>query len=125
MLEESGREASEPRRRCVVVDDEPLARRCLVALLERHHPFITVAGECDSVEGAIVLIAGTRPDLVFLDIEIIGGSGFDVLDRFPDPFFDTIITTAYVAHRSTARPYPRTRFLLKPIDLLELRKAME
>ncbi len=70
-------------RTCVIVDDERMARKALKRMLNEACPDVHVIAEADSVENAVECITRLRPEIVFLDIEIIGGTGFDVLDRIP------------------------------------------
>ena len=64
--------------RAILVDDERLARRELRRLLLKH-PHVEIAGEAANADEARVLLAGARPDLIFLDIQMPGESGFDLL----------------------------------------------
>jgi two-component system LytT family response regulator len=107
----------DPRRRCIIVDDEPMARRFLAGLLERYLPELSLAGEADSVDSALALIRDVQPQLVFLDSEIIGGRGIDVLRLLPDTGIRCIVCTAdpeeFPGHHEIA-------VLLKPIDITAL-----
>jgi two-component system, LytTR family, response regulator len=78
----------------------------------------------DSVDTAAALISEKEPDIVFLDIEIIGGSGFDVIRRFPKRTFLFIFISAYDSYAKDSAHFPSTKFLLKPINLDELRDAV-
>lgn len=106
------------RRRCVIVDDEPIALRFLAGLVERYLPELTLVGETDSVDGAVALIQREQPDIVFLDAEIIGGRGVDVVNRLPAPDIRYILCSA--SDLAEFRGRPNVAVLLKPIDIATL-----
>ncbi|WAC19121.1 response regulator [Luteolibacter sp. SL250] len=105
-----------PPRRAVIVDDERLARKRLRDLL-KVHPGITVVGEADSVETAVPVIAEHRPDVVFLDVEMPPGNGFDLLPLLPDPPHtpEVVFVTAYENFALRAFEVSAIDYLLKPI----------
>lgn len=110
-----------PRTRtCVVVDDERMARKALINMLIEACPDVHVIAEADSVESAAKCISQLKPDIVFLDIEIIGGTGFDVLHRIDDNCCAIIITTAHEKYLEESRCYPSVTFLYKPVDQVAL-----
>ncbi len=111
--------------RCVIVDDEEYARDMLKHLLEKYTPFAEVVAEAGSVNGAVEAIRTKSPDVVFLDIEIIGGTGFDVLDRISTGHFITVFTTAHENYREESGRYRNARFLLKPISIAVLGEALQ
>ena len=119
-------ETSTPARRrtCVIVDDEQRGRDSLSGILKRHFPELQEVGQAVSVDESVALIENIRPDLIFLDIEIIGGTGFDVLDRLGQSYPMIVITTAYASYREESESYPNTRFLMKPIGISALREAL-
>lgn len=111
--------------RAVIVDDEPNNVENLSQLLERHCPRVTVAGAAyDSVYGRS-LILDKRPDLVFLDISMPGQTGFDLLSSLPAPDFDVIFVTAFHEYGIQAIKFSALDYLLKPIDVTELRHAVD
>ena len=120
----AGSEGSPPMNpiTCVLVDDERLARENLRVLL-REHPRVTVAAEADGVAAALSVIAAHRPDLVFLDIQMPGGSGFDVLERLHDPPA-VIFITAYDRYAIRAFEVNALDYLLKPVDPGRLETAL-
>jgi two-component system LytT family response regulator len=106
----------------LVVDDEPLARRELRRLLEAH-PAARVIGEAGNIDEARVRIEDLAPDLVFLDIQMPGGTGFDLLaqlDRVPRIIF----TTAYDQYAVKAFDVNALDYLLKPIEPERLAAAL-
>lgn len=100
----------------VIVDDEPPARRKLVRLLEPHEGF-RAAGEAGSVEAAVAVISEVQPDLLFLDVQLPDGTGFDVLSRLPDSVQPlTIFVTAYSHYAVEAFDVHALDYLLKPVS---------
>jgi two-component system LytT family response regulator len=107
----------------VVIDDEKNGRELLIHMLSQYCSNVEVCGSADSVHSAVELIDKEMPDAVFLDIEIPGGSGFDVLEltRYKD--FCVIFVTGYDHYAIRAIKYAAMDYLLKPVDLEELKKA--
>lgn len=106
----------------LIVDDEPLARRELRRLLA-NHPAAEVVGEAGNIDEARTLIESLSPDLVFLDIQMPGGTGFDLLaqlDRAPRIVF----TTAYDQYAVKAFDVNALDYLLKPIESDRLATAL-
>jgi two-component system, LytTR family, response regulator len=114
-----------PARTCVIIDDEKRGREYLSNILSRHFPEIREVGQAKSVDEGIALIESAQPDIIFLDIEIIGGTGFDVLDRVQDGCFVVVFITAYANYRNETDRYPNARFLLKPIGIAGLKEALD
>lgn len=108
--------------RALVVDDERLARVELRRLL-RAHPEVEIVGEASHVDEAVTRIDGLAPDLVFLDIEMPGGNGFDVVERL-ETIPIVVFTTAHDAHALRAFEVHALDYLLKPIDPRRLRDAL-
>lgn len=111
--------------RAVIVDDEPNNVTNLVQLLERHCPQVVMAGTAYDGNAALEVIQSLRPDLVFLDISMPGGTGFDLLSRIPAPDFDVIFVTAFHQYGIQAIKFSALDYLLKPIDVQELRQAVD
>jgi two-component system LytT family response regulator len=102
--------------RVLVVDDEPLARLGVTARLSAH-PDMTVVGECGSGDDAVAEIRRLNPDLVFLDIQMPGISGLEVLERLPkDKEPIVIFLTAHEEYAIDAFGVQALDYLLKPID---------
>jgi len=110
--------------RCILVDDEEYAREMLKRILAKYTPFAEVVAEAESVNGAVQAIATESPDVVFLDIEIIGGTGFDVLDRVRTGHFITVFTTEHENCRAESGRYQNVRFVLKPISISVLNEVL-
>ena len=109
----------------LIIDDEKQARNSLSSDLNKHQDTITFLGEADGVETAVKLINDKKPDLVFLDINLGDGSGFDVLERASYKKFMTIFVTAYDQYAIKAFKVSALDFLLKPVDSDELAEAVK
>jgi len=100
--------------RTIVVDDEPLARSNVMALLRRD-PEVEILGECGSGAEAITTIDRTRPDLVFLDIQMPESTGFDLLDQLGSRLTSEIVfVTAHDTYALQAFEAGALDYLLKP-----------
>lgn len=108
--------------KAIVVDDERLARKELIKMLEEFNN-VDVVGDADSVDSAVIQIEEKSPDIVFLDIQMPGKSGFDLLDEVD--FNGTIIfVTAYDAYAIRAFEVNALDYLLKPVSHERLEKAI-
>lgn len=107
--------------KAIVIDDERLARRELSQMLKQCG--VEVIGEADSVETAIVLLGNCNPDVVFLDIQMPGGSGFDLLHR-TDKKFKTVFVTAFDQFAVRAFEVNALDYLLKPVNPVRLSEAI-
>ncbi|MBR9921298.1 MAG: response regulator transcription factor [Bacteroidetes bacterium] len=109
----------------VVVDDEKKGRENLIMLLEKHCPNVTVLGEAGNIVEARDAIESKKPQLVFLDIEMPGGTGFDLLDNLnKDDMPQVVFTTAYEEYAVQAIRVSALDYLLKPINYKELQEAV-
>jgi two-component system LytT family response regulator len=108
--------------RVVVVDDERLARRALRTLLAAERD-IDVVGEASRVDEAEALIRRERPGVVFLDVQLRGETGFDLLARDAGPF-RTIFVTAFDAYAVRAFEVHALDYLLKPVHPARLAEAL-
>lgn len=109
----------------ILIDDEEDARVILRSFLESHCPEVEIIGEADSVKSGIELIQSVSPDLVFLDVRMSPGTGFDVLEGVDEVNFQTIFVTAHDEYAVRAIRVSALDFLLKPVDLDELIAAVE
>lgn len=106
----------------IVIDDERLARLTLIRDLEKF-PEITVAGEASGIASAMELISKTNPDLLFLDIQLDDGSGFDLLNQ-ADFSGRVIFTTAYDEYAIRAFEVNAVDYLMKPVSVSRLADAI-
>ena len=109
----------------ILVDDEFHARALMRKLLEIHVPQVVVVGDADSAESGIRLIKKKRPELVFLDIEMMGHNGFEMLDLINEVNFEVVFVTAHEQYALKAFKYDVVDYLLKPVDIKELKKTMD
>lgn len=109
--------------RALLIDDEPDARGVLRRLIERFCPHLAVCAEAGTVEEALAAIREHRPAVVFLDVDLKTGTGFDILDVFPRPDFKVVFTTAHDEFALKAFKYRALHYLLKPIDPEDLVQA--
>jgi two-component system LytT family response regulator len=112
--------------RAIVVDDEELARKNLILMLETYCPEIDVIGEAANKEDAKSLIESSKPDVVFLDIRMPSGSeGFELLEELDDRNFLVVFVTAFKDYAIKAFQANAAHYLLKPIDDEDLRVAVD
>ncbi len=111
--------------RTIIIDDEKKSRQSLKALLLNYCHGVDVVGLATGVSDGISCIDKYQPDLVMLDIQMQDGTGFDLLMAIPDPSFQVIFTTAYNEYAIKAFKFSAIDYLLKPIDLTELKAAIE
>lgn len=110
--------------KAVVIDDERRSREALASLLEKYCPAIEIVGFADSVDTGVTTIRVLEPNLVFLDIEMPFGSGFDLLEKIGEYSFEVVFTTAYDQYALRAFKFSAVDYLLKPIDRDELIEAV-
>ena len=116
--------AAVPEVRTVIVEDESLAMKKLKKLLESE-PGVRVLAEAADIETAVSQIRRLQPNLVFLDIQLPGGSGFEILEQVSDfcnPYI--IFTTAYDQYAIKAFDLHAVDYLLKPFDQERLHRAV-
>jgi two-component system LytT family response regulator len=100
-------------QRVAIIDDEALARKGMRRLLSQHHS-LKIVGEADSAETGFEMITRERPDVIFLDIEMSGSSGFDMLTRL-DRIPKVVIVSAHAEHAIHAFDVQAIDYLLKPV----------
>jgi len=110
--------------RGIIVDDELKSRECLKILLEDFCEGVEVVALCQNVDEAIEAIQRLHPDVVFLDIQLQRETGFDLLTRLKHFDFNVIFTTAYSEYAIKAFKFSAIDYLLKPIDIEELKRSL-
>ncbi len=110
--------------KAVIIDDEFKSREVLKILLSEYGDF-TIIGEAADVNGAVSILHDSSTDVVFLDIKLNAEEGFDVLDQLPNRTFEIIFVTSYDNYALKAIKYAAFDYLLKPIDLDDLNKAID
>lgn len=102
--------------RTVIIDDEAKGRITLNNFIRKYAPGLNIVGEADSVESGVKLIDDTKPDLVFLDVQLPDGTGFDVLGMVSFNDFQLIFCTAFDQYAIKAFRFSAIDYILKPID---------
>ncbi|HLG41459.1 MAG TPA: LytTR family DNA-binding domain-containing protein [Chitinophagaceae bacterium] len=109
----------------IIIDDEPGNIDVLKKLITDFCEDIEIPGTAASVEEGINLIKERKPDLVFLDIEMPGKNAFDLIDYLTPVAFEIIFVTAFEHYALKAFRYSAIDYLLKPVNIRELREAIE
>ena len=107
----------------VIVDDQREIQDEIEALVQQQTGFI-VAGKCESVKEALIVVAAVKPHLVLLDVQLGDGTGFDILSKLARSEFKVIFLTAYSEHALKAIKVGALDYLLKPIKEEELKLAL-
>jgi len=108
----------------LIIDDEASARSFLSKLLTEHCPDLKLVGEAEDVPSAVKAIHKHDPDIIFLDVEMPGQDGFQLLDFFEEPAFQIIFTTAYMEYAIKAFEVAAIGYLTKPIQISKLKLAV-
>jgi two-component system LytT family response regulator len=111
--------------RAFLVDDDASARGYLRALLADAHPEVEVVGEAPNIDEAQRMLASLKPDLLFLDVEMPGGSGFDLLRELQRWDFEVIFVTGFQRYAIQAIRFSALDYLPKPVQTDELASALE
>ena len=109
----------------VIIDDESNNIDNLEGLLKKYCPQIEVTGTAMNADEGAALIKKLQPKLIFLDIQMPGKSGFDMLSELQDHSFEIILITAYDQYGIKAIKFSAVDYLLKPLDIEELKKAVQ
>ncbi|NUY79303.1 response regulator [Flavobacterium sp. MAH-1] len=108
-----------------LVDDETDSREVMAALLSRHFPDLRIVGEASNAEDAYHGIQKSKPDLVFLDIQMPKGDGFSLLRRFTEIPFEVIFVTSFDQFAINAIRFSALDYLLKPVEIFDLQRAVK
>lgn len=109
----------------IIVDDEQQSHQALQAILSQNHPEVRLLASGFSVADGKTLLQQFNPDLLFLDIEMPDGLGFDLLESIEQPDFSVIFITAHNQYAIKAIRFGALDYLLKPIQIEELRAALD
>src|SRR5436190_2909070 len=110
--------------KAVLIDDEPHCLGTLGILLKENCSDVQIMDQCNSATKGLQIIQAIKPDLVFLDIEMPGMNGFEMLEQFSEIPFAIIFTTSYDQYAIKAIRFSALDYLLKPIDAEELIAAV-
>lgn len=111
--------------KAIIIEDETNARAALVKMLRILDNNIDIIAESAYVKEGLKFINELKPDLVFLDIELEDGTGFDLLNQIENQNFKIIFTTAYSQYAIQAFKFSAIDYLLKPIDPIELQSTLD
>jgi two-component system LytT family response regulator len=111
--------------KAILIDDEAHCLDTLSILLKEYCPDVQVMDQCRSAKSGLQAIEKTNPDLVFLDIEMPGMNGFELLEQFSEIPFAIVFTTGYDQYAIKAIHFSALDYLLKPIDPQELISAVK
>lgn len=114
--------------KAILIEDDEILRKGLHQMLQLYAPNLEVIAEADTVVSAVELLSKTEADVVFLDIMLIGGTGFDVLKLYQEkvgfPKFQLVFITAFEEYAIKAFRMSALDYLLKPIDPDELKEVI-
>lgn len=109
----------------LIVDDEADAVNFIRSIIMEYCPKLEVIGTANNVKDGVELIMNYQPELVFLDVEMPHGSGFDLLANFPKKMFDVVFITAFNQYALKAIKFSAVDYVLKPINISEFIEAVD
>ena len=112
-------------KKVLIIDDENRTRDLIAKMIESFGFDVETIPEGESVESGINAIIRNKPDIVFLDIQMPDGTGFDVIRSIENKTFEVIFITAHEEFAIKAIKFSALDYLLKPVDTLELKAALE
>ncbi|MNK06336.1 Transcriptional regulatory protein YehT [compost metagenome] len=110
--------------KAIIVDDEQDGREVLSHLISVYAPNVVIVGQAEDADTACELIDQLQPHLVFLDIQMVGKNGFSVLETYNKIDFEVIFVTSYEQYSLTAIKFNALDYLLKPLDIDELKASI-
>jgi len=111
--------------KAVIIEDEKVSREVLANYIKKYCPDVDVLGSAEDISRGIACINKYNPDIVFLDIEMPKGNGFDLLEKIGNITFETIFVTAFSNYAIRALNLSAAYYILKPVSIDELVKAVE
>lgn len=106
--------------KAIIVEDESMSREILAGYLAKYCQDVNLVAQADSVKSGIAAIQKHKPDIVFLDVEMPKGNGFDLLEQLDNIDFETVFVTAYGNYAMKALNYSAAYYILKPVSIDEL-----
>ncbi|MBN2348905.1 MAG: response regulator transcription factor [Bacteroidales bacterium] len=110
---------------CVIIDDEEDSIQYMESIIHDHCPGLQATGHATSVSEGVDLIETLNPDLIFLDVELGDGTGFDILESVNDRNFEVIFITAHNKYAIRAFKHSAVDYLLKPVNIDELKDSVD
>jgi two-component system LytT family response regulator len=112
--------------KAIIIEDEQSSMEYLSSILKKNHPVIKIIGWASNVDDSVAMIKKKQPDIVFLDIQLKDGSGFEVLDKLQtDMTFEVIFTTGFLDYKEKAMDYFAFYYLNKPVQESELKRVLD
>jgi two-component system, LytTR family, response regulator len=111
--------------RAIIIDDEKASRDVLNNYIQRYCPDVQVLAMADGVKNGLKVINEVNPELIFLDIEMKDGIGFDLLNEVGTIRFKIIFVSGFEKYAVRAFKYSASNYLLKPVNINELKEAVE
>lgn len=111
--------------KAILIEDEEASRITLRNYLSKYCPSVNVLGEAANVEDGYQLIQKTKPEVIFLDVEMPYGNAFDLLEKFDTLQFEVIFVTAFSKYALEALNLSASNYLLKPVNIDQLVEAVE
>jgi len=109
----------------IIIDDETSSRNSLKQKLANHCPEISIIGECENGEEGVANIEEKKPDIIFLDVEMPRMNGFTMLQQLTNRNFEIIFITAYDHYALQAIKFSALDYLVKPVEIKDLKSAVE
>lgn len=111
--------------RCIIIDDEANNIENLQGILTKWCRDVVIVASATNADDGIKVIRSEKPDLVFLDIQMPERNGFELLQEFPQIFFEVIFVTAFDQYGIQAIKFSALDYLLKPVDVSDVQQAIE
>jgi len=111
--------------KAIIIDDEPRSRQSLIQKIVMSCKDVEIIAECENGEQGIAAIEEQKPDIVFLDVEMPRMNGFTMLQQLSNRDFELIFTTAYDHYAIRAIKFSALDYLVKPVEVEELKEAIE
>lgn len=109
----------------IIIDDEPNAVDFIISIISEYCPELEVVGKAYDVPEGIKIISEKKPDLVFLDVEMPNGTGFDLLSYFPEKDYDVVFITAFNHYAIKAIKFSAVDYILKPVNIREFIESVK
>jgi len=106
----------------VIIDDDPVARNLMISILTKNFENIDIVASAENITIGREIIEKHDPDLVFLDVEMPDGTGFDLLDSLQGRRFKLVMVSSEINYCETAFSYAAQQFLSKPVRVCDVKQ---